>query len=405
MIKAFLFSLLFTIFAANTFVLYLDYRQLTSQEIQRGGFLVKNIYHKKDYMVLKLSNHNINFWTSISNNDQNITIGDHISTYFFTHNIDFISYNKGFYAQSYDTFKLTKKPNIFDDIATNIEDQHTDQLHKEFYKAIFLATAISKELRDSCVDFGISHLVAISGFHLGVLTFMLYWLVYGLYGYFHKKYVPYRNIKFDILLLVFICLFAYLYLLGSVPSLLRAYIMSLFALVLHRSNIKIFSFYSLFVVVAIILAMFPALVFSLSLWLSVFGVFYIFLFIKYFSKFNRYFLFVFFNIWIYLALSPIVFYIFEIASVHQLYSPLFSLGFSLFYPTALVLHLVGFGGLFDDILSYWLSIDIKTFQITISFYFIAIYFVISLFSIRYKYAFWLLNGLMVGVFVYFLSLL
>jgi len=385
-------------------VSYLDYIELTSQEIQRAEFEVENIYPKKDYIVLKLSNSDINFWTSMSNNDQNITIGDQISTYFFTHNINFISYNKGFYAQSYDTFKLRKKPNIFDDIATNIDDQHTDRLHKEFYKAIFLAMAISKELRDSCVDFGISHLVAISGFHLGVLTFILYWLLYGLYGYFHKKYVPYRNIKFDILLFVFVCLFAYLYLLGSVPSLLRAYIMSLFALVLHRSNIKIFSFYSLFVVVAIILAIFPALLFSLSLWLSVFGVFYIFLFIKYFSKFNRYFLFVFFNIWIYLALSPILFYIFKIASVHQLYSPLFSLGFSLFYPTALVLHLVGFGGLLDELLSYWFSIDTKTFQITISHYFMAIYFVVSLFSIRYKYAFVLLNILMVGVFVYFLSL-
>ncbi len=405
MTKIFFAIALFVVFLVNTTNIFFDYRKLISQEIQTDIFEVQNIYPKKDYVVLKLSNHNISFWTSTSNNKQNITIGDIVSIYFFTSGVDFLSYNKGFYAPSYDIIKQTKKKNLFDNIKQNINHQHKNKILQEFYKAIFLATAIPKSLRDSCVDFGVSHLVAISGFHLGVLTFMLYWFVFVFYNFFHKKYIPYRNIKFDILVFVFIGLFAYLYLLGTVPSLLRAYVMSLFALVLHRSNIKIFSFYSLLIIVCIILAFFPSLMFSLSLWLSVFGVFYIFFFIKYFSKLNKYFLFLFFNIWIYLALSPVIFYVFEIASVHQLYSPLFSLGFSLFYPTVLILHLFGFGGLLDPVLIYWLDIDTRTFDIVLSNYLVALYFVVSLLSIRYKYAFWFLNLLMVGIFVYFLSLL
>jgi len=341
----------------------------------------------------------------MNKNEQNITIGDVVSTYFLTNQIDFISYNKGFYAKSFDTVKQQKQQNIFDDIKLYIQNQHKNDMTKELYSAIFLSTAISKSVREVCVDFGVSHLVAISGFHLGVLTFVLYWFFYMFYNFFHKKYFPYRNIKFDILIVVFISLFAYLYLLGTVASLIRAYIMSLFALILHRSNIKIFSFYTLFIIVGIIISIFPSLIFSLSLWLSVFGVFYIFLFIKYFSRLNKYFLFLFFNIWIYLSLSPIIFYIFEIASIHQLYSPLFSIAFSLFYPLAIFLHIINQGNLLDDILIVWLKTDIKSFDIVLSQYFIMLYFIVSLLSIRYLYAFWLLNIMMVGTFIYFLGYL
>ncbi len=391
------------IFATNTTSLYLDFLKLTSQEINYGLFKTKNIYDKNDYIVLKLSNNDITFWTSMPTNEQNISIGDNLYLYYFTNKIDFFSYIKGFYTKSFDIVKQQKEIETFDKIKNHITNQHENPLISQLYSAIFLSTAISKELRDICVDFGVSHLVAISGFHLGVLTFILYWSVFILYNYFHKRYFPYRNIKFDIVVFSFFVLFLYLYLLGIVPSLLRAYVMGVFALILHRSNIKIISFYSLFTIVVIILSFMPSLIFSLSLWLSIFGVFYIFLFIKYFSKQNKIFLFFFFNIWIYLSLSPIIFYIFEVASIHQLYSPIVSILFSVFYPLSLFLHIIGFGGLFDDMLLWWFEIKSTIFDITISPYFIGLYLLVSLLSITNKKSFWLLNILMIGNFIYFLN--
>ena len=66
--------------------------------------------------------------------------------------------------------EIANKKDLYDDI-------------KELFNALFLATPINKSLRDKCVDFGVSHLIALSGFHLGVLSFVLYWVVYLFYKF------------------------------------------------------------------------------------------------------------------------------------------------------------------------------------------------------------------------------
>jgi competence protein ComEC len=158
-----------------------------------------------------------------------------------------------------------------------------------------------------------------------------------------------------------------------------------------RSNIKILSFQTLALVVSLIVAIFPKLLFSLSLWFSVVGVFYIFLFLQYFKNMNKILAFFFFNIWIYLAINPITHFVFGTTSLSQLYSPLFTMGFMVFYPLELFLHFLGYGYLLDDIIKLWLNLEISSQEIFTPILVFISYVIISLFSIFYNKWFIILN--------------
>ena len=387
-------GVLFIIFCLNLLIYFKEYKNFIDEEVYQSNATVINIYDKKTYKVLKLKTDRFTVFTSIPSN-QNITIYQNINLYFLTSNISFIEYLKGFYTKS---FNLTILPysNTLKNVTNHyILQQHTDKQIASLYSALFLATNIDKELRSIVTHYGVSHLVAISGFHLGVISGILYFLLNIVYKTLHQKYFPYRNKKYDILLFTTLILFSYLIFLDLAPSLLRAFCMFIFALIFARSNIRIISFETLFIVVIIILAIFPKLLFSVSLWLSVIGVFYIFLFIKYFSTLNKYLQIIIFNFWIFLAINPIVHYIFGTTSIDQLYSPLLTLIFTIFYPFAVFIHIVGYGDILDTfftmiILGSYISYDIIT-----PFYFLIFYIILSLFSINNKYIFYSLNILII----------
>lgn len=96
------------------------------------------------------------------------------------------------------------------------------------------------------------------------------------------------------MIITIITLFCYLFLTNMVPSLLRAFIMFFLAFIFLRSNVKVLSFQTLLITFLIIVTIYPKYIFSISLWFSVTGVFYIFLYIKYFKNlpkiFSLYFL-------------------------------------------------------------------------------------------------------------------
>jgi competence protein ComEC len=393
-------SILFFIFSINLTYEYQQYKQFTSLEIQNNTYKVLNIYNKKDYYILKLKNKNHTLYTSISNNNKDIKTQDIVDVDIITKNIKFFDYLKGFYAKLVNINKINQSNNSLYAISSYIDQQHNNKQISELFNALFLAIPISPSLRDHCIDFGISHLIALSGFHLGVLSFIIFWLIYFPYNYIHSRYIPYRNIKFDILIITAIILLIYLVFLDLVPSLLRAFVMYLFGIILYRNNIKIFSFHTLAIVLLIIISFFPKLIFSISLWLSILGVFYIFLFIQYFSSLNKIIQFLLFNIWIYLALNPIVHQIFPSGSYNQVYSVLITIGFSIFYPIELFLHIINYGNILDPIIELWLNIPNETFKTSTSIYFTLFYLLLSLFSIKYKEAFYLLNMAFMGFFIY-----
>lgn len=237
--------------------------------------------------------------------------------------------------------------------------------------------------------------MAISGFHLGILSFVIYGIFYLFYNPIHQRYFPYRNKKFDLLIFTMIILFIYLIYINIVPSFLRAFVMFLFGVYFLRANIKILSFQTLLIVILSILAIFPKLLFSLSLWFSVAGVFYIYLFIQYFKNLNKYIAFFLFNIWIYLAMNPITHYFFGTTSLVQLFSPIFTIGFSLFYPLELLLHSVRLGGLLDFIIEKWLSSKPPSYEVFTPLWFFFLYIFTSLLAIIYKHAFISLNFLFI----------
>jgi competence protein ComEC len=163
--------------------------------------------------------------------------------------------------------------------------------------------------------------------------------------------------------------------------------MFVFGFLLLRANIKILSFENLLLTLLVILTFFNHYIFSISLWFSAAGVFYIFLFIHYYKNINKYILFFFFNFWIYLSVNPITQYFFGAVSFYQLSSPFLSLVFTIFYPLSLFLHILGFGDSFDKLILLWFSYDVHKIDLFASIYFIIPYILLSLYAIYSKLAF------------------
>lgn len=247
-----------------------------------------------------------------------------------------------------------------------------------------------------------NHLLAISGFHLGVLSGVLFFAFRLLYRPLQTRYFPYRHGNRDIAIVVFAFLFVYLIFLNLVPSLLRAFAMSVFAYILYDRGVKILSFSSLFIVVFFLIALWPKLLFSVGFWFSVAGVFYIFLFLHHMKELRAWQSFVLLNIWVFTAMLPLVHYFYGTFSLHQLASPLLTMLFILFYPIELFLHLIGKGDVLDSVLEWMLGLDIRVVQIFLNIWVLSFYIILSFLAIFEKRLFYLLGLFCTGLLGYFL---
>ena len=388
------FLLLFFIFLINISIEHKKYEELTYEEIFETKVSVLNIYDKKDYQVLKLKADNFIFYTSL---DKEIKLDklDILNIAFISKKVTFIDYLKGFYSKTIYFDKLERNRNFKDELIYKINLNHQNEMISELFQALFLAIPISSNLRDICTNYGISHLIALSGFHIAVISFVIYWLLYFPYSFFHKRYFPYRNRKFDLLVICILVLFSYLFFVGIVPSLLRSLIMLVLSVILLRNNIEIFSFGTLLYTVLLIITFIPSFIFSLGFWFSVIAVFYIILYMKYFYNMNKYLSFIFFNFWMFLIFNPIVHFYFPQTSYEQFLSPIITVFFTLFYPFEIFAHIFDFAIYFDDYLKIFLEYKMNVFEVFTPFYFFVIYVVFSLVSTINKKAFYFLNILMV----------
>ncbi|WP_419769686.1 MAG: ComEC/Rec2 family competence protein [Candidatus Marinarcus sp.] len=387
-------STLTAILCFNLLLEYHQFKRFKTNEIYAVQGYVENIYPKEDFNTIKLQTPDFHFFTSSS---KYIILKrfEQVQVMILTSKVDFWDYLRGFYASSINIYTTHSPKRLKEKLSFGVASQHDHELFKELYNALFFAIPVSKHLREVCTYFGISHLIAISGFHLGLLSFILYWIFYAPYTYVHRKYFPYRNKKYDILLLCTFFLLSYLIFTSLIPSLLRAFVMFVLGIIFLRSNIKILSFETLFITTLLIVAFFPKYIFSLSLWFSISGVFYIFLFLKYFNKISKIGQFALFNCWIYLAMNPITHYFFGTISYLQLFSPLITVLFTLFYPLELLLHLIGYGGIFDDYLLQVVQLKPYASELFTPLWFLFIYGAISLLSPLRKEAFIVLNILLV----------
>ncbi|HIP30337.1 MAG TPA: ComEC/Rec2 family competence protein [Sulfurospirillum arcachonense] len=360
---------------------FYKYKKITTYSLHVANAKVLNSYQKedKDYRVLKLKSKDLIFYTT---NQKALGRGDKVKAIIYTKNINFYSYLKGFYTplKSLHVKSKAEKNSIVDFVQT----QHSSLVTKEIYSALFFAMPISKELRENITKWGITHLVAISGFHLGILSAILFFLLKPIYAFFQDRYFPYRNRTADLAFIVFLLLGSYAYFIDMTPSVLRAYTMSLIGFFLFSRNVKIISFGTLFFTVSMVLILFPKLMFSIAFWFSVSGVFFIFLFLYHFSNLSKVSIFILLHFWVYVLMLPVVHFVFEVFSVYQLFSPFLSMLFILFYPLSLALHVVGLGAVMDSFLIWFFSLHVEIDLIVTPLWFFVSYIMLSLLAIRFR---------------------
>ncbi|MEN5386619.1 ComEC/Rec2 family competence protein [Aliarcobacter skirrowii] len=390
----FTFFLLF-VFMINILYNYFSYKELKKEYIFETKAEVLNIYPKEKFDVIKLKGDGFEFFASFSK-DNNFEKLDLINVVIDTRNISFFDYLKGFFTKVLYFDRVEKRYEFKDKILENIKNNHEDAMIIELFEALFLAVPVSKELRDVITAYGIAHVVALSGFHLAVLSFVIYWILYYPYKFLQDRFFSYRNRRYDILLITIFIMFYYLILTEIVPSLLRAFVLFCIGIFLLRSNIKIFSYATLLYTFLIVIALFPQYIFNIGFWFSIFAVFYIYLFIQYFKNGNKILLYIFFNIWMFLIFNPIVHFFFAQTAIEQFYSIPITILFTIFYPLEIVAHIFNFSIYFDNYLKNFLENKIYVYEVFTPLYFFILYILFSFFSIWSKKSFFVLNILMIG---------
>lgn len=316
-----------------------------------------------------------------------------------TDKITFLGYLTTFYTStrihnhSPDT-SLKSKTNLW------LEALHEEEKVASIYKALYTATPMPSELQNLFSNLGISHLVAISGFHLGVLSALLFFIFKPLYKYLQKNYFPYTNQRLHLFVLIALFLLSYLLFLEAPPSLVRAYGMFVVGFFLYERGFAIVSMQTLFVTLALLLSLFPKLFFSLGFWLSASGVFYIFLFLIYFKGKSKLWQFLLLPIWVYGMMLPFSLFIFNNFSLYHPLSIIWTTLFIPFYPLSLVLHAMNFGTLFDGSLLWLLEVAQQSSTTVLHPIFLLIHILLSLISIVSKRALYILLFMACGIFLY-----
>jgi len=308
--------------------------------------------------------------------------------------IKFTDYLGTFYVKSKIKYQ-EKLPLAFKDTLLNsVASQHANENLKSFYNAIFFATPLAKSLREQIAKLGVSHLVALSGFHLGILWGLVYGLLLLLYRPVQQKYFPYRQALFDVGLVTMVLLGIYVWFVGFPPSLVRSYAMVLVGWGVLLLGMELLSFTFLTTILLSLVVLFPSLLVSLSFWLSVAGVFYIFLLLQYTQESNaKVISFIFIPFGIFILMLPVVHGIFGMTSDYQLLSPLLSILFVPFYPFVMLLHLLGIGGIFDTYLLWLWSLPTQSFESLLPWWGVLGYIGVSLMAIWHRKVFYVVLGL------------
>jgi competence protein ComEC len=378
--------------------LYSTYQNFIAKPFYYTTATVITSYEKtkndKHYKVLKLkSDEGFTFYTT-SHRREDFNHKRLRLQIFPNETISFTEYLGTFYVKS--KIKHQEKiPFIFKDkLLDYIAMQHNDYALASFYNAIFFATPIEHTLRDKIALLGMSHLVALSGFHLGILWGLVYGLLLLIYRPLQQRYFPYRHALFDVGMVAMAILGLYVWFVGAPPSLLRSYAMVFVGWGVLLLGIELLSFTFLTSVFLLLVLAYPSLLVSLSFWLSVAGVFYIFLLLQYTKTWNKWLItLVVIPIGIFILMLPIVHGIFGVTCMYQLLSPLLSLLFIVFYPLVMLFHILGLGNMFDGALLWLFSLPHEGGKHILSSYLTILYLVVSIGAIWYRKVFYMVLGL------------
>jgi competence protein ComEC len=315
--------------------------------------------------------------------------GKKIVTELALNRLDFLGYLKGFYAKS-KIYHVEEIDGFKTRLDSLISSQHENKDIATIYKALYTAAPQDRELRQKLSSLGISHLMAISGFHLGVLSAVLFFLLGLFYKPLQKRYFPYRSGNRDLFIIVALFLFSYVWFLDFTPSLLRSFAMLIVGYFLYDRGLKVVSMQTLFLTVLLLIAFMPKLLFSIGFWLSVSGVFYIFLFLIHLGEMKKLSIFLLLPVFVYLAMLPFSLYIFGNFSLWHPLSILWTTLFTLFYPLSIVMHFAGYGGVFDGSLLKLLSLGENPQILYVSAQLFYLHVGLSLLAVRYRFFFYTL---------------
>ncbi len=391
--KEFLFTLFcFILILAIRFgFIYSDYQSFISKPFYFTTVDVLQQYNRKKYTTLKVYSKSLNlhFFTTIYR-ETNLCNRRVRLKLFPSKDMSFIDYLTSPYIKSKINRIEERSRNIKEKVLEKIAQQHQLDIISEFYHAIFLAQPVSKELRVQLSKFGINHLVALSGFHLGILSALIVTLLNPIYKFFQQRYFPYRYTLIDIGCFVLIILIIFIWFVNSPASLIRSYIMMLMGWIALVTGIELISFSFLTTAVMVVLVIFPKMSLSLAFWFSVAGVFYIYLLIDRFNIKNRFLITLYITFAIFILMSPIIHIVFSITTPLQLYSPILSLIFIIFYPLSILLHTLNLGWVFDTALLKLFSITTEVSYFKLSPSDGTVYIFLSIISIYSKWIFYLL---------------
>jgi len=353
-------GVLAAILVARLAFLYFEYREFISKPFYYTQATVLLQYskksHGKSYDVLKLEDAGgRKFYTTMRYSRP--LAGKRVRAKIFpTESITFADYLGTFYVKTVLKVRGEEPESRKERVLEKIASQHNDTELAAFYQAIFLAAPVPGELRKKISGLGVSHLVALSGFHLTILWGLVYGLLSLFYTPVQQRWFPYRFKLLDLGVVTLAILGAYLYFVGSPPSLLRSYVMLGIAWLMLLLGIELLSFEFLAFVVMLLLAVFPKLIVSLGFWFSVIGVFYIYLLIHWSQQRGGFWgskwtitLFTI-PVGMFVLMLPVVHGFFGTTTPWQLLTPILSLLFIPFYPLTIGLHVVGWGALFDGVL-------------------------------------------------------
>jgi competence protein ComEC len=395
--KEFFLTLLFFLFLIllRLFFLHLEYLDFRAKPFYYTDVNVIQAYQKfgdkGNYTVLKVDSPSLGIGFFTTSNTPVEKISKRLRLKLFpTQEFSFANYLGRAYLSSKINHIYRDEQDFKKRLLAHIERQHQSEVIATFYNAIYFATPLDKNLREQVSALGVSHLMALSGFHLAILSTILFFLLRPLYRVFQKRYFPYRFDLYDVGLMVLMILAIYVWFVGSPPSLLRSYAMMLVAWILLVLGMQLLSFTFLSTITLVLILIFPQLLLSLAFWFSVAGVFYIFLLIRYFGHLNHYLLTLLINFAIFILMLPLIHMVFPMVTPLQLLSPILSLLFSLFYPISMLLHLTGFGSLLDQGLLqlFTLSYEAEMFRLSLAYG--LFYLMLSLLAIRSKWLFYLL---------------
>ncbi|WP_195833649.1 ComEC/Rec2 family competence protein [Helicobacter pylori] len=393
--------------AINLYLEYLNYQKLDFSKPTSLNAQILLQYPKtkdqKTYFVLKLQSKGMIFYATIKEPLKNL---QYRYAQFFgkIKPCSFLESLKSCFFQTY-SFSLTRKQDFKSHVRHFIDSAHSSALVGNLYRALFIGDSLNKDLRDRANALGINHLLAISGFHLGILSASVYFLFSLFYTSLQKRYFPYRNAFYDIGVLVWVFLLGYLLLLDFLPSFFRAFLMGLLGFLACFFGVRFLSFKLLILACCIAIALLPKLLFSVGFLLSVCGVWYIFLFLKHAQAFfktssflMRSFQVISLSALIFLNMLIIAHAFFPMFSPYQLFSIPLGLIFIVFFPLSLFLHAVGLGSLLDPILN--MPLTIPTTSISSPLWLLGAHLFLTILSVRFFKVYLSMNVLSAGFFLY-----